>query len=231
MLVNGKIWPKQVVEPRRYRLRLLNACDSRFLVVNFLAVSANTTDITVGQAVTHTVIGSDQGLSNTPISAVSRSVIAPGSRLDIVIDFHSYQGKRIIMANGGGDMPFGDDIPGIETKVFKHTDLVMAFDVKNMSDVPDNAPSWVWSPEVLVPVKPRRVGLFEGLDVYGRLQPLLGGEKDLNIVETFTWCDPTTETIRVNQTEEWEIWNFSGDAVSYSNGRVQRPRPSISHGR
>jgi hypothetical protein len=31
--------------------------------------------------------------------------------------------------------------------------------------------------EVLVPVTPRRVGLFEGLDGYGRLQPLLGGRK------------------------------------------------------
>jgi spore coat protein A len=231
MLVNGKIWPKQIVEPRRYRLRLLNACDSRFLVVKFLAVNANTTDTLGGQGVTYTIIGADQGLLNTPISAVSRSVIAPGNRLDIVIDFGSYKGKRIIMANEGGDVPFGDGIPGKEGKVFNNTDLVMAFDVeKNLLGVSATKPSWVWSPEVLVPVKPRRVGLFEGLDGYGRLQPLLGGEKDLNIVETFTWMDPKTETPRVNQIEEWEIYNFSGDAVSYSSVRVQRPRPCISHG-
>ncbi len=32
MVVNGKIWPKADVEPRNYRLRLLNGYDSRFLV-------------------------------------------------------------------------------------------------------------------------------------------------------------------------------------------------------
>jgi spore coat protein A len=221
MLVNGKIWPKQVVEPRRYRLRLLNACDSRYLVVKFLAVNATTTDTLGGQGVTYTVIGADQGLLNTPISAVSCSVIAPGNRLDIVIDFGSYTGMRIIMANEGGDVAFGDRIPGEEDKVYNNTDLVMAFDVeKNLTGVPATEPSWVWSPEVLVPVTPRRVGLFEGRDGYGRLQPMLGGEKDLNIVETFTWMEPTTEMPRINQTEEWEIYNFSPDAVSYSSVRV-----------
>ena len=33
MLVNGKAWPVLEVEPRPYRLRLLNGCDSRFLVL------------------------------------------------------------------------------------------------------------------------------------------------------------------------------------------------------
>lgn len=33
MVVNGIIWPRAEVEPRQYRLRLLNGCDSRFLVV------------------------------------------------------------------------------------------------------------------------------------------------------------------------------------------------------
>lgn len=31
MVVNGKTWPTLTVEPRRYRFRLLNGCDSRFL--------------------------------------------------------------------------------------------------------------------------------------------------------------------------------------------------------
>ena len=38
MVVNGKIWPKMDVEPRNYRLRLLNGCDSRFLAVQFFEV-------------------------------------------------------------------------------------------------------------------------------------------------------------------------------------------------
>ncbi len=43
MVVNGKIWPKAEVEPRNYRLRLLNGCDSRFLAVQFVEVNNVTT--------------------------------------------------------------------------------------------------------------------------------------------------------------------------------------------
>ena len=32
MVVNGKTWPVLKVEPRRYRFRLLNGCNSRFLL-------------------------------------------------------------------------------------------------------------------------------------------------------------------------------------------------------
>ena len=33
MVVNGKTWPVLKVEPRRYRFRLLNGCNSRFLLL------------------------------------------------------------------------------------------------------------------------------------------------------------------------------------------------------
>jgi spore coat protein A len=32
MVVNGKTWPKLTVEARKYRLRILNGSDSRFLI-------------------------------------------------------------------------------------------------------------------------------------------------------------------------------------------------------
>ena len=46
MVVNGVIWPKMDVEPRNYRLRLLNGCDSRFLAVQFFEVPTGETDFT-----------------------------------------------------------------------------------------------------------------------------------------------------------------------------------------
>jgi FtsP/CotA-like multicopper oxidase with cupredoxin domain len=219
MLVNGKIWPKQVVEPCRYRLRLLNGCDSRFLVVKFMAVKMGSTDLKgKKEELAYTIIGTDQGLLDKPISSVS-SLLEPGARLDIVIDFDSYQGRRIIMVNEGGDEPFGGDIPG--PQVFADTHLIMAFDVGDQSVTDGNPePSWEWDPEVLDPVTIHRVGLFEGLDEFERLMPLLGGETEENIVETLTWSEDTTETCQLNQIEEWEIFNFSGDAVSYSSVSV-----------
>ena len=35
MVVNGVIWPKEDVEPRNYRLHLLNGTDSRFMAIRF----------------------------------------------------------------------------------------------------------------------------------------------------------------------------------------------------
>jgi spore coat protein A, manganese oxidase len=218
MVVNGKIWPKQDVKRRRYRLRFLNGCDSRFLVVKFTAVPAGSKQTTGGIPLS-TVIGTDQGLLDTPIPNVFRSLIETGGRLDIVIDFSGCtQGERIIMTNEGGDSAFGGDIPGPQN--YNYTNQIMAFDVNPTSVTDDSGvPSWNFTPEVLKPDNtskvPRRVGLFEGRDQYNRLQPLPGGEKVPNIVETFTWSEPMTETIKINQIEEWEIYNFSPDAVSY----------------
>ena len=38
MVVNGRAWPEQQVSPNRYRLRLLDACDSRTLILSLWAV-------------------------------------------------------------------------------------------------------------------------------------------------------------------------------------------------
>src|SRR4029453_19466447 len=35
IVVNGNTWPFLAVEPRRYRFRLLNGCQSRFLILRF----------------------------------------------------------------------------------------------------------------------------------------------------------------------------------------------------
>jgi FtsP/CotA-like multicopper oxidase with cupredoxin domain len=112
MLVNGIIWPKMNVEPRNYRLRLLNGCDSRFLAVQFLEVPAGATDFTTANGpLPFTVIGSDQGLASSP-TTVDTLLIETGSRYDIIFDFKTVTaGKRVIMKNIGGDEPFGGDIP------------------------------------------------------------------------------------------------------------------------
>jgi len=65
MVVNGKIWPVTQVEPRNYRLRLLNGCDSRFLLVEFFVVNMGDTDFTNALQVPldFTIIGADQELA------------------------------------------------------------------------------------------------------------------------------------------------------------------------
>ena len=112
MVVNGKIWPKLLVEQRQYRLRLLNGCDSRFLVVEFHVVPAGADEDVdnvgwwTSDLLNFVVIGSDQGWGKS--LSTNRMVIEPSSREDIIISFRDVPlGSRVIMTNLGGDEPFG----------------------------------------------------------------------------------------------------------------------------
>jgi spore coat protein A, manganese oxidase len=214
MVVNGKAWPRQTVKNCRYRLRLLNGCDSRFLAISFVAVDAGATSIDGGTPVQFTLVGADQGLMDEPIHGVSRSLIEVGARLDIVLNFERFYGQRIIMVNEGGDLPFSGDLPG--EQLYNFTSMVVAFDVSGQSLSSTQKPDWHWPRWNDGPASvTRRVGLFEGRDSYGRLEPLQGGEIQRNVLETFIWDDPTTETPELGTTEEWEIFNFLEDAVCF----------------
>ena len=79
MLVNGKIWPKADVEPCEYRLRLLNGCDSRYLVVQFVIVAADDTTLDNAVKIDYTIIGSDGGLGD-PVKMIRPFVFEPGGR-------------------------------------------------------------------------------------------------------------------------------------------------------
>ena len=144
MVVNGKIWPKMDVEPRNYRLRLLNGCDSRFLALQFFEVPEGAMGLSTSTGpLPFTVIGSDQGLASSP-TTVDTLLSETGSRYDIVFDFKNVTpGNRVIMKNIGGDEPFGGDIPG--PQVFGETDRIMAFDVVLPLDtaVPDVSPTGI----------------------------------------------------------------------------------------
>ena len=230
MVVNGKIWPKVDVEPRHYRLRLLNGCDSRFLVIRFRAVGANAIDLDgAGDPLPFDVIGSDQGLATTP-TETDTLVFEPGGRYDVVIDFAQAQGSRVIMENIGGDAPFGgdfgDDLSDEDFFPNRQTDRIMAFDVMvPMSGVEDlfSAGVIAGSPTAYpgntnTVDEIRRVALFEGTDEYGRLQPLLGtaeptlDTEDKTVNGAIGWHSPATERPLVNTTEIWEIYNATGDA-------------------
>jgi spore coat protein A len=79
MLVNGKVWPYLDVEPRMYRLRILNGCNARIL------------NLDVG-GVTFWQIGAEGGLFDVPV-AVNQLVLAPAERADVLVDFSRFAGK------------------------------------------------------------------------------------------------------------------------------------------
>jgi len=237
MVVNGMIWPKMNVEPRNYRLRFLNGCDSRFLALQFFEVPAGATDFTSATGpLPFSVVGSDQGLASSP-TTLTTLLSETGSRYDVIFDFKTATpGNRVIVKNIAGDEPFGGDIPG--PQMFGETDRIMAFDVVLPLDtaVPDVSPKGInFGPVIPPATRLRKVALFEGTDEFGRLQPLLGTAEPATdfagnpvnwpatpeyvnaglvgqMEGSIAWHSPTTENPALDTTEEWEIWNVTGDA-------------------
>ena len=75
------------VEPRLYRLRVLNAANSRFFALS----------MEKGQAFWQ--IGSDQGLLSAPVK-VGHLNLAPAERADLLIDFSEAAGQQVHLKNG-----------------------------------------------------------------------------------------------------------------------------------
>lgn len=94
ILVNGAPWPRLDVDPVRYRLRLLNASNSRLYRLELDPQPAG------GDALVQ--IGSDGGLLAAPVRHDGIE-IAPAERFDVVVDFARYApGTRVRLVNRFG---------------------------------------------------------------------------------------------------------------------------------
>jgi spore coat protein A, manganese oxidase len=87
MVVNGRVQPFHEVEPRRYRLRVLNAANARFFRLG------------LSNGASFQQIGADQGLLPAPVK-LTTLLLAPGERADLVVDFASMRGEQVILTNG-----------------------------------------------------------------------------------------------------------------------------------
>lgn len=113
IVVNGRSWPYLVVEPQRYRFRLLNGSNAR---VYEIRVDDTTIPATPVAGPPIYVIGTDGGLLDAPAltssSPTDRLIIAPGERYDVIIDFKAFAGQTLtIMNSANGPFPFGGIIP------------------------------------------------------------------------------------------------------------------------
>ena len=197
IVVNGKVWPYLEVEPRKYRLRLLNGSDSRFYDLNLPGVMFYQ-------------IGSDGGLLNKPVK-LSRLLIGPGERLDVIADFSSSEllGQTLILKNiARSPYPFGSN-PDPNT-----TGQIMAFKVTKElnTDVADYTIPTYLRPTPIARLENnsevRKLVLFEGTDEYGRLKPMLGTATD----GPLGFLEEITENPMLGDIEDWEIYNTTADA-------------------
>lgn len=86
ILMNGKLFPYLEVEPRKYRLRVLNAANGRFF------------HLSLSNSQTLYQIGTDQGLLSAPVPLETVS-LAPAERADLIIDFSALRGSSVILKN------------------------------------------------------------------------------------------------------------------------------------
>jgi FtsP/CotA-like multicopper oxidase with cupredoxin domain len=105
MVVNGRTWPVLEVEPRRYRFRLLNGCNSRFLI---LRLAENPTTRPATTALPFWVIGADGGFLPAAVQ-LRQVVLGPAERADVIVDFTGLAvGTELYLVNLGPDEPFGN---------------------------------------------------------------------------------------------------------------------------
>ncbi len=98
IVVNGKIFPYLEVEPRKYRFRVLNGSNARFL------------HLSMSDGSRFHQIGTDQGLLPAPV-ALDKVFLAPGERADLIIDFGGLGGGNFALKN--------DTLPVMQFRVAK----------------------------------------------------------------------------------------------------------------
>jgi spore coat protein A len=91
ILVNGKLLPYFEVEPRKYRLRIMNGSNGRFYRFSLSTKSD------------FQVIGNDQGLLAGPVAA-HRVPLAPAERVDIIVDFAAMAGTHLRLVSDSFDI-------------------------------------------------------------------------------------------------------------------------------
>ena len=173
MLVNGNSWPSLDVEQRRYRFRILNASDSRFMILKI--ASDQTTAQGAVAAVPFWVVGGDGGFLPHPAKSDSL-LIGPAERVDVVVDFtNSRSGAPLYLINEAPDEPYGGGVggaepgPGVDYLYAdpQTTGQVMKFNVVPLKSVdssvaPQQITDSLLSPERLGnPTKVRKVSVNE----------------------------------------------------------------------
>jgi len=115
ILVNGIVAPYLEVEQRQYRLRMLNACNSRFLNPRLLfakgasGVDATEADTTkAGPAFVQ--VGTEGGFLPAPVMLNGKGqpqlLLAPAERADLIVDFRDVPAGAILILYNDAAAPF-----------------------------------------------------------------------------------------------------------------------------
>jgi FtsP/CotA-like multicopper oxidase with cupredoxin domain len=186
IVVNGQAWPNMDVKQGQYRLRILDGSNSRFYQLSF------------SNGMSFTQIGSDGGYLKAPVQLTSK-LIAPGERIDILVDFSNIgAGQKIILQNTA------------ETNNQTPTNQIMQFTVLdeqgfNAQPLPAN-------------LNPALSGDFPSLDSSGKQRIFTLADvasksgSQMMLLDGQEWSAQVSETPELGSTEDWVIVNPLMDA-------------------
>jgi spore coat protein A len=185
MLVNGKVWPFLHVEPRMYRLRILNGCNARILGLDI-----------GGPALWQ--IGAEGGLFDVPV-LVKQMVLAPAERADVLVDFSKFAGQTLVMKNHKPQKPVSNPAPQLEQVMQIRVGTTITH--PGPATIPSRLPG-------------RKADLYDPVTTrYITLNEIDPEEVEwyLNLNGVHFDAGPTTETPKVGAVEDWVYINMTGD--------------------
>jgi len=186
MLVNGKVWPFLNVEPRMYRLRILNGCNARIL------------NLDIGGA-KFWQIGAEGGLFDVPVP-IEQMVLAPAERADVLLDFGRFAGQTIMLKNHKPPKPVSTPAPELESVMEIRVGTTISR--PGPTSIPSRLPG-------------RRAYLSDPVVTtrYITLNEIDPEEVEwyLNLNGVHFDAGPTTETPKVGAVEDWVFINMTAD--------------------
>jgi bilirubin oxidase len=167
-------------------------------------------------------IGTEGGILPAPLQ-LGELLMSPAERADVIVDFTGLPvGTEIYLINEAPDEPFGGGEPPDDFDVAdpNTTGQVMKFTVVPLASPDSSLPVAELTLPAITPlseaVRTRKVSLNEEvsevLEEVGPRAALLGVMDALNNPVPMMWDDPVTENPGLNDTEIWEIYNFTADA-------------------
>lgn len=245
ILVNGMAWPNLNVAAGDYEFHLLNGSDSRFYVLELSDpdVKVHLVGVDGGLLPEARTIMDGDGVQEDG----EFLVLAPGDRVDLVFEFGGANvDPKVQLLNVGPAFEPFKGLAGSDGSLAGGVTAATADDpvgnIMQFTIDPNLAPfdASVTDGTVLNPgfrfiaqdanadgiadlaTNVRKLGLFEGVDEFGRIQPLLGTAESGPInTDSMTpdgsfgplmWDAPVTEKPLLGTIEQWELFNFTEDA-------------------
>lgn len=200
-LVNGTILPKATVDPRRYRLRILDACQARFYNLQLYEDDGTGNPNFKKPGPDWLVIGTEGGFLAKPVVVPSKPlafdpvtgmldpanpggslITAPAERWDVIVDFNGKGGKKYILCNDApAPFPMGDPLNDYDS-----TRILMRFEVKADSPAIPKDPTSYITPSLQLAGNP-----LSGIN------PPLAGKYPNLPAAAHTWLTATTDPLPI----------------------------------